>query len=109
MTPLVVTESCPRCGDARLALRKNRRDGSWFVGCEDYPSCRFTEAYLAREQRLAARIAELEGTSAARPLERELKLLARRFHPDLHRNAAWATEVCGALLELRERVAGRVP
>jgi len=113
MTPaLIVTEDCPECGE-RLTLRRNRREGSLFVGCSAYPDCEFTEPHDAREQRLAERIAELEDSMLAVPsspvevLAKELKLLARRFHPDRHGGERWAHEVCSALLELRERIAGR--
>ena len=34
--------ACPRC-DGRLVERRNRRDGSTFYGCTNYPGCRHTE------------------------------------------------------------------
>lgn len=32
---------CPKCG-GRLVLRTNRKDGSQFYGCSNYPRCRYT-------------------------------------------------------------------
>lgn len=33
---------CPRCG-GKLVLRTNKKDGSQFYGCSNYPNCRFTK------------------------------------------------------------------
>jgi ssDNA-binding Zn-finger/Zn-ribbon topoisomerase 1 len=37
-------KACPRCGAAhRLIIRTNTRDSSQFLGCPNYPTCRYTE------------------------------------------------------------------
>ncbi len=33
---------CPRCHSGILVMRKNRKDGSEFYGCSNFPRCRFT-------------------------------------------------------------------
>jgi len=38
-----LARACPQCGSA-LAERRNRRDGSKFIGCSGFPSCRYTES-----------------------------------------------------------------
>jgi HJR/Mrr/RecB family endonuclease len=40
--PARLARACPRCG-AVLAARRNRGDGSEFIGCSAFPKCRFTE------------------------------------------------------------------
>ncbi len=40
--PASLARACPRCGSA-LAARRNRRDGSGFIGCSGFPKCRYTE------------------------------------------------------------------
>ena len=39
---------CPVCGDA-LIVRKRRSDGHLFLGCNDYPECRFARGVRAGE------------------------------------------------------------
>jgi ssDNA-binding Zn-finger/Zn-ribbon topoisomerase 1 len=35
------TKSCPDCG-AVMVVRKNRQDGTFFLGCNCYPDCKIT-------------------------------------------------------------------
>jgi len=37
-----VNRTCPNCGK-RLVLRQNRSTKSWFLGCEMWPECEYTE------------------------------------------------------------------
>ena len=39
--PVSLAGGCPQCGSA-LVTRRNRRDGTQFVGCSGFPKCRFT-------------------------------------------------------------------
>lgn len=32
---------CPKCPDGKLIKRTNRRDGSRFLGCTNFPKCRY--------------------------------------------------------------------
>lgn len=38
----VITVNCPRCKTGILLLRKNETTGSEFVGCSNYPHCKYT-------------------------------------------------------------------
>lgn len=47
MQPIVSARQCPRCG-GELVVRKARRGptaGSSFLGCSNYPKCRYSEGY----------------------------------------------------------------
>ncbi len=33
--------ACPNCGEGKLSRRKNKRDGSTFFGCSNWPYCEF--------------------------------------------------------------------
>ena len=35
-------EICPQCG-GKLITRNNKKDGSQFIGCKNYPECRYTQ------------------------------------------------------------------
>lgn len=37
-----VTKPCPKCGHP-LTIRQNRATGDEFLGCMQYPECRYTE------------------------------------------------------------------
>jgi len=46
---------CPKCG-AGLTLRRRKKDGKEFFGCERYPECKHTEplpAYAEMKKRNA--------------------------------------------------------
>ncbi|MDF0602416.1 type I DNA topoisomerase [Psychromarinibacter sp. C21-152] len=40
---------CPNCGEGRLSLRTARSGGA-FIGCSNYPECRYTRSLNANEQ-----------------------------------------------------------
>ncbi len=35
---------CPECKKGRLVVRQNRKTGSEFVGCSQFPNCRYTQS-----------------------------------------------------------------
>ena len=41
--PMSLAAACPQCGLA-LVARRNRRDGTEFIGCSGFPKCRYTKA-----------------------------------------------------------------
>lgn len=41
--PMSLAGACPQCGSA-LVARRNRRDGTEFIGCSGFPKCRYTKA-----------------------------------------------------------------
>ncbi|MBE3637792.1 type I DNA topoisomerase [Mangrovicoccus algicola] len=55
---------CPNCGTGRLSMRTARSGGA-FIGCSNYPECRFTRPFGP----------PLEGDEAARAIPPEGKLL----------------------------------
>lgn len=42
-------ETCERCGNV-LSKRKNKKDGSEFLGCASYPKCTFTKSLKGQEK-----------------------------------------------------------
>lgn len=36
-----INRSCPECG-AVMVMRRNRENGSYFLGCNRYPDCKVT-------------------------------------------------------------------
>jgi hypothetical protein len=121
MRALHVVERCPECG-AGLRVRSRHADGERFVSCGDYPRCRWAESIDARSQRLAERVAELEdeladayltigetkNAKAAAPIsvvDRELKALVFRWHPDRHPKPVDSTTLVAELNRVRELAA----
>lgn len=38
---MVIKKECPKCG-SELIVRKNNASGDFFLGCSDFPKCRYT-------------------------------------------------------------------
>lgn len=39
-----VNKSCPKCGvSTKLVVKQNSKNGSWFLGCPNWPECKHTE------------------------------------------------------------------
>ena len=38
----MIEKPCPACG-GRLVVKKNRREGTQFIGCSNFPNCHYTE------------------------------------------------------------------
>jgi len=38
---MVIKNECPQCG-SELIIRKNDQSGDFFLGCSDFPKCRYT-------------------------------------------------------------------
>ena len=74
--------SCPTCGTGRLHL-KTARSGGAFIGCANYPACRFTRAISGAEE---------GGTSEGRVLGEvdgaEISLRSGRFGPYVQKGEA---------------------
>lgn len=34
---------CPNCSSGKLIKRKNKKTGSFFLGCTNYPKCTYTQ------------------------------------------------------------------
>ena len=120
--PLVtILGECPECG-YRLALRHSSRDGQPFLGCTQYPRCRFSARFDDTLQDLADRLARAEAeieflrrqrhpVQAAdmvgrHVIDRELRRLAAACHPDRWSGSPVAEEATKQVLDLRQRVQG---
>ncbi|WP_413850301.1 type I DNA topoisomerase [Albidovulum sp.] len=74
---------CPTCGEGRLGL-KTARSGGAFIGCSNYPNCRYTRALSApngEETGAAERLLGEDGGA-------EIWLKAGRFGPYVQRGEA---------------------
>jgi ssDNA-binding Zn-finger/Zn-ribbon topoisomerase 1 len=97
--------TCPTCGTG-LAIRRNRKERSYFLGCTAFPACRFTEPY---EPRLQDALQSLvvhkvqEETLRQRMLD-ELRALIFLSHPDRCQGNPVAQELTAALNDLRHRL-----
>jgi ssDNA-binding Zn-finger/Zn-ribbon topoisomerase 1 len=108
-----LANDCPDCG-APLRLRRNRREKNLFVGCSDYPRCRFTEDHDEREGELLDRIQELEAalagyvarrpTAPAEVVEKELRALIFDWHPHRQHEPLAPHVVVGELTRLQDIV-----
>lgn len=43
MMPIKAGKSCPKC-NSDLIIKRNKRDGTKFFGCENFPECSYTES-----------------------------------------------------------------
>ena len=72
---------CKKCGNGRLGL-KTARSGGAFIGCSNYPECRFTRALTAPNGEAADELDEkILGTDSGD----EISLRAGRFGPYVQR------------------------
>lgn len=96
---------CPRCG-AALVLRTNREKTRKFLGCDDFPACRFSEEY---EPRLDAALAlmlsqKIDAESLRQSFQDEIRALIFLAHPDRWPGNPLAHELTAALNDLRQRL-----
>ncbi|MCV2880525.1 type I DNA topoisomerase [Actibacterium sp. XHP0104] len=75
---------CPKCGAGRLNL-KTARSGGAFIGCSNYPECRYTRALSTQVDEAAA---ELDGKVLGHDGEDEITLRMGRFGPYVQKGEA---------------------
>ncbi|KCV80898.1 DNA topoisomerase I subunit omega [Actibacterium atlanticum] len=68
---------CPKCGNGQLNL-KTARSGGAFIGCNNYPECRYTRALSVSADSANA---ELDGKVLGHDGEDEITLRVGRFGP----------------------------
>lgn len=108
----ILVSDCPRCG-SDLQKRKNRAKGNYFLGCTDYPDCKFTVDYcewqndVALEMNALRAAARHQTNGSSRSLEGLLKKLVFRFHPDRNPDGVDATEVTKELNLIRTEIGCR--
>ncbi|MGB8622513.1 MAG: type I DNA topoisomerase [Paracoccaceae bacterium] len=73
---------CPKCGAGRLNL-KTARSGGAFIGCSNYPECRYTRPLSAPNGEDGA--AELDGKVLGHDAGDEITLRVGRFGPYVQR------------------------
>jgi ssDNA-binding Zn-finger/Zn-ribbon topoisomerase 1 len=109
----LATLICPRC-ESSMSVRTNRAKGSKFIGCDGYPSCRYTRPYDVVLDDLVARVSALEEAARSSSYTRtplkfadELKNLIFEFHPDRNPRDVDATRLAAALNDLRAKMKWR--
>jgi DNA topoisomerase-1 len=69
--------ACPKCGAGRLSL-KTARSGGAFIGCSNYPECRFTKSLGGEDQGGEEKVLGIDE-------EEEIHLKTGRFGPYVQR------------------------
>jgi len=103
-----LTATCPRCrGELRL---RTRHDGQGsFVGCSEYPACKYTADYDAVIHALGKRLYAAEAREhvpalSLQSLDRDLRKLVAIVHPDRWQDHPLATELTKAVNALRAKL-----
>lgn len=79
---------CPNCGEGRLSMRTARSGGA-FIGCSNYPECRFTRPFgPPLEGDEAARAIPPEGKLLGEDAGDEIRVFKGRFGPYVQRGPA---------------------
>ncbi|WP_172328080.1 type I DNA topoisomerase [Mangrovicoccus sp. HB161399] len=79
---------CPNCGTGRLSMRTARSGGA-FIGCSNYPECRFTRPFgPPLEGDEAARAIPPEGKLLGEDAGEEIRVFKGRFGPYVQRGPA---------------------
>ena len=68
---------CPTCGNGRLSL-KTARSGGAFIGCSNYPECRYTKSLGGEDQQGEEKVLGIDE-------EEEIHLKSGRFGPYVQR------------------------
>jgi len=76
--------TCPNCGNGRLSL-KTARSGGAFIGCSNYPECRFTRPLTAPNGEEAGSV---DGKVLGEDAGDEISLRNGRFGPYVQRGEA---------------------
>jgi len=76
--------SCPNCGTGRLSLKLGRASGA-FVGCSNYPECRYTRPFGAEAANGEAAMSENVSLGTDPMTGEEITLRSGRFGPYVQR------------------------
>ena len=89
-----LSTECPECYDGDLTIRHAKATRKPFIGCTNYPRCRFTceysefvQSFCQEVDRLRREVAMLrlrreDGSVPQEPLLRRLKSIIADVHPD---------------------------
>ena len=71
---------CPNCGVGRLSMRTARSGGA-FIGCSNYPECRYTRAFGPPDPEAEASAIPPEGKLLGTDADEEIRIFKGRFGP----------------------------
>ncbi|MGI3170559.1 type I DNA topoisomerase [Pseudooceanicola sp. C21-150M6] len=78
---------CPNCGAGRLSMRTARSGGA-FIGCSNYPECRYTRPFGPPDAEAEASAIPPEGKLLGEDEGDEIRVFKGRFGPYVQRGAA---------------------
>jgi len=77
---------CPNCGAGRLSMRTARSGGA-FIGCSNYPECRYTRPFGPPDPEAEASAIPPEGKLLGEDQGDEIRVFKGRFGPYVQRGA----------------------
>ncbi|GGE33741.1 DNA topoisomerase 1 [Primorskyibacter flagellatus] len=80
---------CPNCGAGRLSMRTARSGGA-FIGCSNYPECRYTRPFGPPDAEAEASAIPPEGKLLGEDNGDEIRVFKGRFGPYVQRGEATA-------------------
>ncbi|SEP79257.1 DNA topoisomerase-1 [Loktanella sp. DSM 29012] len=78
---------CPNCGEGRLSMRTARSGGA-FIGCSQYPECRYTRPFGPPDPEAEASAIPPDGKLLGEDQGDEIRIFKGRFGPYVQRGAA---------------------
>ena len=78
---------CPNCGNGRLSMRTARSGGA-FIGCSNYPDCRYTRPFGPPDAEAEASAIPPEGKLLGEDEGDEIRVFKGRFGPYVQRGPA---------------------
>ena len=82
---------CPNCGAGRLSMRTARSGGA-FIGCSNYPECRYTRPFGPPDAEAEASAIPPEGKLLGEDAGDEIRIFKGRFGPYVQRGEATADQ-----------------
>ncbi len=78
---------CPNCGNGRLSMRTARSGGA-FIGCSNYPECRYTRPFGPPDPEAEASAIPPEGKLLGKDQGDEIRIFKGRYGPYAQRGTA---------------------
>lgn len=78
--------ACPNCGAGRLSMRTARAGGA-FIGCSNYPECRYTRPFGPPDPEAEASAIPPDGKLLGHDAGEEIRIFKGRFGPYAQRGA----------------------
>ncbi|MBT9382690.1 type I DNA topoisomerase [Pseudooceanicola sp. CBS1P-1] len=80
---------CPNCGEGRLSMRTARSGGA-FIGCSNYPECRYTRPFGPPDPEAEASAIPPDGKLLGEDAGDQIRVFKGRFGPYVQRGEATA-------------------